>query len=198
MPVLRLIRNSITKLKLRQCQRLFLLDISFHDLGSQCGIQQFFQGTSFSTSVARRKILVQLGSLWVMRDTLSPQALPSGVQGQIPEKFWLFCILNSSKHCPCGSATTNGDESFTLHFHIFESLGVWVWDPKPLHWLQNSSGYGSGWSSFIFMELSSNFASNNRQIYGNKLNYIPSGIIKKHNWFHRVIFNYLNEIYEFS
>ena len=198
MPVLRLIQNSFTKLKLRQCHGLFLFDISFHDLGSQCGIQQFFQGTGFSTSVARRKILVQLGSLWGMGDTLIPQALPSGVQGQIPEKFWLFCILNGSKHCSCGSATTNGDESFTRHFYIFESVGVWVWDPKPLHWLQNSSGYGSGWSSCIFMGLSSSFASNNRQIYWNKLNYIPSEIIRKLNWFHRVIVNYLKEICEFS
>ena len=28
-----------------------------------------------------------------------------------PPQDWLFCILNSSKHCSCGSATTNGEES---------------------------------------------------------------------------------------
>ena len=33
------------------------------------------------------------------------QALPSGVQGRNPGNFWLFCLLNSSKHRCLGSGT---------------------------------------------------------------------------------------------
>ena len=28
-------------------------------------------------------------------------------------------------------------------FYTFDSLGVWVWDPRLVYWLQNSSGYGT-------------------------------------------------------
>ena len=41
----------------------------------------------------------------------SLKALVSGVSGQNPGKFWLFCILNSSKHGSRRTATTNGGES---------------------------------------------------------------------------------------
>ena len=31
-----------------------------------------------------------------------------------------------------------------INFYTFENLDVWVWDPKPVYKLQNSSGYGTG------------------------------------------------------
>ena len=51
------------------------------------------------------------------------QALPSGVQGQNPGHFWLFCILNSSKHCSLGSATRNVDESLHQKSALFSIWG---------------------------------------------------------------------------
>ena len=61
-----------------------------------------------------------------------------------PGEETLFCILNSSKHCSYGSATTNGDNLSIfrwINFYTFESLGVSVWNPKSVYQLQNSSGY---------------------------------------------------------
>ena len=34
------------------------------------------------------------------------------------------------------------------NFYTFKSLGVWVWDPKPVYRLQNSSGYGTEETAF--------------------------------------------------
>ena len=53
------------------------------------------------------------------------QALPSGVQGQNPGNFWLFCILNSSKHCSLGSATRNVDESLHQKSALFS---IWEFE----------------------------------------------------------------------
>ena len=91
---------------------------------NQCRIQQLFWGAGFSTSIVRRKIIVQLGSLGA--GVLS--ALPSEVKG-------LFFLLNSSKHRSRGSATTNGDES--LHQ---KSALLRVW--------RSESGIPNRYSSF--------------------------------------------------
>ena len=72
----------------------------------QCRIQQFFGGASFSASVARRKTVVQLGSL-----VGHCKPFPMGSSSEAPENCGYFFILNSSKQCFCGSATTNGDKS---------------------------------------------------------------------------------------
>ena len=76
------------------------------NLYKQCHIQQFFGSVGFSTSILRRKTIVQLGSL---RRCCKPS--PVGSRGKTLECFWLFCILNSSKHHSLGSATRNFDES---------------------------------------------------------------------------------------
>ena len=37
----------------------------------------------------------------------------------------------------------SGIGTLRVNFYTFESLGVWVWNPKPVYWLQNGSGYGT-------------------------------------------------------
>ena len=68
-------------------------------------MQEFFREAGFSTSLARRKVAEQLGTLGSAANP--PQWAPGTSLG----KFWLFFILKSSKHCSHCSATTNGDES---------------------------------------------------------------------------------------
>ena len=75
----------------------------------QCCIQQFFGGAGFLTSVGRRKTVMQLES--VGGDVSCIQWGPEAKPPPPPPQDWLFCILNSSKHCSCGSATTSGEES---------------------------------------------------------------------------------------
>ena len=58
----------------------------------------FLLCAGLSTRVARRKTVVQLENLRGGGGYGALQALPSGIQGRSPEKFWLFCIVNSSKH----------------------------------------------------------------------------------------------------
>ena len=54
---------------------------------NQCHIQQFFGGASFSTSVARRKTVVQLGSLgWCCKPS------PVGSKGETLEIFGYFAF----------------------------------------------------------------------------------------------------------
>ena len=65
--------------------------------------------------------------------------LLTGVQERRPRKFWLFCILNSSKHCSHGHLSIFR----WINSYTFDSLGACVWDPKPVYRLQNSSGYGT-------------------------------------------------------
>ena len=111
---------------------------------NQCHIQQFWGAASFLTS-ATRKTIVQLGSLEGVL-----QALPSGVQEQSPGGLSLICILSSSKHPSCGS-TCCGTSVWKvnclffgwINFYTFDSLGVWVWDPRLVYQLQNSSGYST-------------------------------------------------------
>ena len=57
-------------------------------LEHQCRIQQFFRGATFSTGVARRKTVVQLGSLG---QHCKPS--PVGSRGEKPWKF--LAILHS-------------------------------------------------------------------------------------------------------
>ena len=80
-------------------------------------IQQFFGGATFSTSVVRRKTVVQ-------QESLGQRCKPSpvGSMGKTLGIFWLFCILNSSKHCSLGSATRNADESLHQKSTL---LSVW-------------------------------------------------------------------------
>ena len=52
--------------------------------------------------------VVQLGVQGGGGGAVSP---PQWVQGQSPEKFWLFCILNNLKHHSHGSATTTSDKT---------------------------------------------------------------------------------------
>ena len=89
------------------CLRLRIKRRSNH----QCHIQQFLGGVGFLMSIARRITVVQPGSLG---QHYKPS--PVGSRGQNPGNFWLFCILNSSKHHSLGSATKNIDES--LQFGI--------------------------------------------------------------------------------
>ena len=70
------------------------------------------------------------GALW---------ALLTGVQERRPRKFWLFCILNSSKHCSLGHLSIFR----WINFYTFESLGACVLNPKPVYRLQNSPEYGT-------------------------------------------------------
>ena len=51
------------------------------------------------------------------------EALPSGVQGQNAGNFWLFCVLNSSKHCSLGSATRNIDKNLHQKSTLFSNWG---------------------------------------------------------------------------
>ena len=86
-----ILQNFLKWISLEKIYWLFIL----HWL--QCRIHQFFGGPGFSMSVARRKTVVQLGS-WggtVSHPQWGPRAKP--------QKFLLFCILNSSKHCSHGS-----------------------------------------------------------------------------------------------
>ena len=74
--------------------------------GYQCRNQQFLGGASFSTSVARRKTVVQLGGLG---SAVSP---PQRGPGTKPQKiFGYFAFWTSSKHRSRGSVTMNSDES---------------------------------------------------------------------------------------
>ena len=112
-------------------------------------MQQFFEDAGIYTSLARRKTIVQLESMGGL------QALPCGIQGWSREKFLIFCILNSSKHRSCGSATTNRDKSLQQKSTLLRVWGVWVWDPKPVYRLQNSSGYGTidVWYTLLLVDI---------------------------------------------
>ena len=74
----------------RLSEKLFMISIQLTRFLCQCRIQQFFWGgAGFLTSAARRKTVVQLGSLGGgRRGHCKP--VPVGSR-----KFWLFCILNS-------------------------------------------------------------------------------------------------------
>ena len=63
--------------------------------------------TSVSTSIAKKKIVVQLGSLEAL------QNLTSGVHRQSFRISWLFCILNSSKNRSHGSTTIKVTKAYT-------------------------------------------------------------------------------------
>ena len=87
-------------------------------------------------------------------------ALPSGVHRGRPWKFWLFCILNSSKNCSCCSATTNGDNLSIFRWnnvYTFESLEVCVWDTKSVYQLQNSLGCGTATKLELWRTLEMSF-----------------------------------------
>ena len=121
--------------------------------GSSAVSSNFFGSATFSTSLARRKTIVLLGSLWG-----SLQALPSGVQGQSIRRIWLFCILDSSKHRSHGSAfcgTSAWNVICCIIFYTFESLGIKVWHPKPTYRIQNSFGYNTGLLAYITVQTSS-------------------------------------------
>ena len=103
----------------------------------QCRIQQFFGGAGFSTSVARRKTVVQPGS---MGRRCKPS--PVGSRGETLEIFgyFVFWIAQNIALCLCNKKHW---WKLTPEINTFEHLGVWVWDPKPVYRLQNSSGYGT-------------------------------------------------------
>ena len=82
----------------------------------QCHIQQFFGGASFLTSIMRRKTAVQLWSLGLC-------CKPVESKGQNPGNFWLFCVLNSSKHHSLGSATRNTDKSLHQKSTLLSTWG---------------------------------------------------------------------------
>ena len=88
-----------------------------------CRIQQFLGGAGFSMNVVKRKTIVQLGSLG--------RHCKSGVQGQNPGNFWLFCILNSSKHRSLGSATRNADKSLHQKSTLLSIWGFEFGIPNP-------------------------------------------------------------------
>ena len=78
-----------------ECTQILFPDLAGPRL-RRCCIDQFLGGAGFSTSVARRKTVVQLwspgeGGVGGVRCKLSP------VLSSVAGKFWLFCILNSSK-----------------------------------------------------------------------------------------------------
>ena len=56
--------------------------------------------------------------------------LGSGDQGRSLRNVWLFCILNSSKHCPQGSATTNGGKSLHQKLTLLKLWGSEFWTPN--------------------------------------------------------------------
>ena len=71
-----------------------------------------------------------------------------GSRGEAPGSFGYFTFWNRSKHRCRGSATTNSDNLSIfriINFYTLKSLGVWVWDLKPVLRLQNSSVYVTGW-----------------------------------------------------
>ena len=83
----------------------------------ECCIQQFLGGVGFSTSIARRKTFMQPGSLrWCCKPS------PVRSRGDTLEIFWLFHILNSSKHHSLGSVTRNVDKSLHQKSTL---LSVW-------------------------------------------------------------------------
>ena len=49
---------------------------------------------------------------------------PVGSRGETLEIFWLFCVLNSSKHCSLGSATRNVDKSLHQKSTLLSIWGV--------------------------------------------------------------------------
>ena len=76
----------------------------------------FFSFKKYMISILQQRRLQQflgipLRNWGVWEEGGSLKALPSGVQGQNPGKFQLFCILNSSKHRSRKTATTNDGES---------------------------------------------------------------------------------------
>ena len=100
----------------------------------QCRVQQFFGGCS--SSAARQKTVVELRSLW---GHVNPS--PVGSRGEAPKNFgWIALVA------------LNGRLSIFswINFYKFESLGVWVWDPKLVYWVQNTSRYGTVLMSTFF------------------------------------------------
>ena len=91
----------------------------------QCHIHQFFGGAGFLMSIARRKTVVQQGSLG---GAVSPSQWVPGLK---PQK--ILAILHSEQ-----LKITDGEESFYQ-----KSTLLRLWDPKPVYWLQNSSGYST-------------------------------------------------------
>ena len=93
-----------------------------------------FRGCRFFDKVSEEKNHFiageSAGALW---------ALLTGVQERRGRKFWLFCILNISKHSSRGYLSIFR----WINFYTFESLGACVWDLKPVYQLQNCSGYGT-------------------------------------------------------
>ena len=72
----------------------------------------------------------------------------------MPGKFWLFCVLNSLKHCFHDFAGLVHGHSFVSHQSfldelIFALLKVWGLEPV---WLQNSSGYGTLSNEFRYKD----------------------------------------------
>ena len=82
-----------------------------------------------------------LGSLWEGgRGGGSCKPSPVGSRGKAPENLGYFTFWIAQN---IALAALNGHLSIFrwINFYTLESLGIWFWDPKPVCWLQNSSGY---------------------------------------------------------
>ena len=57
-----------------------------------------------------------------------------------------------------------------INFYAFGSFGVWVWDPKLVYWLQNSSGYA------LDASITTHLCSSIRNIRNKNAEYFSSGL----------------------
>ena len=97
---------------------------------------QFWGGAGFSSSIVRRKTIVQLGSLGGDVSLLK--------RGSRAKPWKVLAILHFECQNIILMALNSHLSTFSwINFYTFESLGLWVWNPRPAYWLQNSSRYST-------------------------------------------------------
>ena len=90
----------------------------------QCHIQQFFGGAGFSTTVARRKTIVQLVSLgWCCKPS------PVGSRGKTLEIYGYFAF-SIAQNIALLALQQGTLMKLTPEINTFERLRVWVWNPN--------------------------------------------------------------------
>ena len=82
---------------------------------------------------------------------------PVGSRGEAPEHFGYFAfwiaqnmaVVTLQQRAHCGTSAWTVICLFLDEFLHFWEFGAWVWDPKPVYRLQNSSGYGTACLSYL-------------------------------------------------
>lgn len=107
---------------------------------SQCRIQQFLWLPGFWRALWEEKLFC---SWVVLGEAVSlPQWGPGAKPWKIFGFFAFWIAQDRTLWNKCMSVHLSNLR--LINFYTFESLGVWVWDPKPVNRLQSSSGYGTG------------------------------------------------------